>query len=425
MKRLSAMVIALLMTVAFLAPCASAAASDFASWNEVADAMEAVLDNSYEIYITGDYEGARDEVNVAYYSFYEAIGYERVVMASISGARGVQVETQFKECRKIMLAQVSNEEVREALDILINYLHEDANVLDGVSGDGEGGGAAGSGASSFLTSFFIILREGVEAIIIVGAIVAYLIKSGHKEKTRSVYIGSLLAIAASVLMAIILNAAMAANTASQEIIEGCTMLLAVCVLIYVSNWMVSKSESEVWSRYIQGKVAGSLSRGSMFTLSFTAFLAVFREGAEVILFYQALIVAPGTDFRMMWVGFGVGCVVLVAVYLAIRLLSIRLPLKPFFLGTSWLLALMAVSFLGGAIYELQEADVIGATIVQGVPTIEVLGIYPRLETLVPQLILLAITVVTFVIQMNRNKKKRLEIMAQSGPGGDAPPEQKD
>lgn len=413
-KRISAAALLLLMVIALLAPVASAAEASYATWNEVADAMEEVLDNSYEIYITGDYEGARDEVNHAYYSFYEAIGYERVVMASISGARGVEVESQFKECRKIMLKQVSNEEVREALDTLIRFLHEDADILDGVSPDGEAGAGStrSAGVSSFMTSFFIMLREGLEAILIVGAIIAYLVKSGNKDKTRSVYIGSILALAASVAMAMILNAVMAANTASQEIIEGVTMLIAVAVLIYVSNWMVSKSESEIWSRYIQSKVQGSISKGSLYTLAFTAFLAVFREGAEVILFYQALIVAPGTDTRMMWTGFGVGCVVLVGVYLAIRLLSIRLPLKPFFLGTSWLMALMAVSFIGGAVYELQEADIFGATVIPGFPTIEVFGIYPRVETLVPQLILLVITIITFVIQMRRNKVKRLALMAE-------------
>jgi high-affinity iron transporter len=190
---------------------------------------------------------------------------------------------------------------------------------------------------------------------------------------------------------------------NQEIIEGATMLLAVAVLFYVSNWMVSKAEAEAWTGYIESKVKSSITRGSMFSLAFAAFLAVFREGAETILFYQALLASTEKYINMVWVGLGVGIVLLVIIYILIRAVSFRLPLKPFFLGTSILLFAMSITFAGNGIKELQEGNVIGVSPVPGVASIDILGIYPTLETLIPQAALLVITVVTFVIQIRRWK----------------------
>jgi high-affinity iron transporter len=171
--------------------------------------------------------------------------------------------------------------------------------------------------------------------------------------------------------------------------------------------MVSKAEAEVWTGYIEGKVQSSISRGSMFSLAFAAFLAVFREGAETILFYQALLASTETYINMIWLGLGVGAAALVVVYILIRVLSLRLPLKPFFLGTSVLLFVMSITFVGNGVKELQEGNVIGVTQITGVPSVDILGIYPTLETLIPQIVLLVITVATFILQLRRGKAKAL------------------
>jgi high-affinity iron transporter len=214
-------------------------------------------------------------------------------------------------------------------------------------------------------------------------------------------------------MAWILNAITStAGGRNQEIIEGATMLLAVAVLFYVSNWMVSKSEAEAWSSYIEGKVQNSISSGSMFSLAFAAFLAVFREGAETILFYQALLAGNRDYINMIWLGLGIGSVALVIVYILIRVLSIRLPLKPFFLGTSVLLFVMSVAFTGSGIKELQEGGVIPVTLLPFNFTVDILGIYPTLQTLIPQALLLALTVFTFIIQIRKNKKTMKQVTTQ-------------
>lgn len=400
-KTLAAIALILLMMVMF-SPTTFAALE---TWNDVVDEMEAVLDKAYDIYASGDAKAAKDQVDVAYFSYYEKLGFERTVMSHISGARASEVEYQFSFAKKAINAGNPESEVRASLDTLINLLREDANRLDGKKE---------SPVGVFLASLLIITREGFEAIIIVGAIIAYLVKSGNKAKTSPVYWGSLIALGASVLMAILLNRLSGLSGANQEIIEGVTMLVAVAVLFYVSNWMVSKAEAAAWTNYIEGKVQSSLTKGSLFSLAFAAFLAVFREGAETILFYQALLANTKTYINMVWVGFGVGCAALVVIYILIRFMSIRLPLKPFFLGTSILLFIMSISFVGSGIKELQEGNVISVTAVPGISSVDILGIYPTLETLIPQILLLALTVVTFVLQIRKWQKARAAAAAEKG-----------
>ncbi len=396
----------LMIIVSMYSMTAFAAAHE--TWNDVVDDMESILDESYDIYVSGDAKAAKEQVDVAYYSYYEKLGFEKTVMAYISGDRTAKVEYQFSFAKKAINAGKSNEEVRASLDELIQLLREDANQLDGKKE---------SAMSVFLSSFLIITREGFEAILIVGAIIAYLVKSGNKQKTAAVYWGSVIALGASVLMAFILNGLSGASGANQEITEGVTMLIAVAVLFYVSNWMVSKSESAAWTNYIEGKVQSSVTKGSVFSLAFAAFLAVFREGAETILFYQALLAGTKTYVNMVWVGLGVGCVGLVIIYLLIRFMSIKLPLKPFFLGTSILMFAMSITFVGSGIKELQEGNLIGVTPVSGLSSIDILGIYPTLETLIPQAVLLAVTIATFVIQIRKWKKARI-LKAAAGGGPD-------
>jgi high-affinity iron transporter len=366
------------------------------NWTKIADEMAAVLSKAYDAYASGDPSGAKDQVDVAYFQFYEKVGFEKTVLAKISGERASTVEYQFSTVKKLISRGEPQPVVKGGLDTLANYLREDAAQLDSKVENALG---------VFLGSLLIILREGFEAILIVGAIIAYLMKSGNKASVKSVYWGSLIALVFSVAMAWLLNALTStASGRNQEIIEGATMLLAVGVLFYVSNWMVSKAEAEAWSGYIEGKVKASITKGSVFSLAFAAFLAVFREGAETILFYQALLAGNQGYLNMIWVGLGVGIVLLVVIYVLIRFLSIKLPLKPFFLGTSILLFVMSVAFTGSGIKELQEGNVIPVTMLPfNFITVDILGIYPTLETLIPQIVLLGATIVTFVIQLRRNK----------------------
>ena len=403
------------------------------NWNDAADAIEKVAFHAADLYEQGDTATAYEYAKATYWGYYETTGFERNTMTYIAG-RVSSVELQFTTLRKAVKKDLGVETVRAEAQTLSDMLHEDAMILSpegpivNLSGTGSSaaavsssaGTSAGSAAAVFAGSFGIILREGLEAILVVGAIIAYLIKSGNKKGVVPVYIGSVLAVVCSFAMAGLLAWLKAINpetSMGQEIIEGFAALIAVVVLFYVSNWMVSKSESAAWEGYIQGKVASSAERGNLFALGFTAWLAVFREGAEVILFYQPML-SEGYP-NMVWAGFGVGVAALVVVFLVIRLLSIRLPIKPFFMGTSILMAVMTVCFLGSGIKELMEGGVFdnfsfmlaSPAWLSWIPyndVMDVFGLYPLVGTIVPQIILTVIIVVTFVIVTRENAKIRRE-----------------
>jgi high-affinity iron transporter len=405
------------------------------TWNQVVDGIVQVLEAGKEYFQAGDYEAARQAGSDAYYNFYETSGMERYTNG-ISGSRVSEVELSFKTVRKIAKKMADSgegsfEAYAAEADSLEAMLREDANSFDGVSGTADTSSAStdtsasssSAAAVTFAACFLILLREGFEAILIVGAIIAYLVKSAgddlerKKRSVTPVYIGSVVGIVLSFVLAWLLNLLKLANTASQEAIEGVTALLAVVVLYYVSNWMLSKSESDAWNAYIKDKTKTASEKGSYFALAFTAFLAVFREGAEVVLFYQPYMGTDNTSSAIA--GFVFGAICLVFVYLLINFMSLRIPLKPFFTGTSILMFLMSISFLGAGIKELMEGDIITSITspswLQWIPyndVLDVLGIYPILETLIPQLILLIITIVIFVVTEKKNRKIHAEAEAR-------------
>jgi high-affinity iron transporter len=244
----------------------------------------------------------------------------------------------------------------------------------------------GSGWGAFLQSLLIILREGLEAILVIGAIVAFLIKTGHRERLRSIWLGTALALMASGITAVIFATALRALPASREIIEGVTMLLAVAVLFSVSFWLISKVEAAKWQQFIREKVSAALQHGGGTALALVAFLAVYREGAETALFYQALF-TEGGNFLPLTLGILVGGAILAVIFVLFYRYGVRIPLRPFFAVTSALLYYLAFVFMGKGIRELQEGDVLSITPVPGLPHVEAMGIYPTVETLGAQLVL--------------------------------------
>ena len=402
------------------------AAMKYENWYEAATLVKELLDTAYMGYLDKDFEAAADNLETAYYSVYEESGLSHKIYTDLSLEDRLAMESHFAKLRSLNSTgeeKYQKNKYRTSTDAAKNSVLKLAKRIDDQEAEAKAAEIAEAGETeevveetkqtdprllTFLGAFGIIVREGLEAILVIAAIIAYLTKSGNGKSLKNVYIGAVAGIAASFAAAAVLawaKSAFASAGMAQEIIEGITALIAVCVLFYVSNWMISKAEAASWSRYIDGKVQSSVEQGSAFALAFTAFLSVFREGAEVVLFYQPMLSEgnPG----MVWAGFGVGCVVLVFVYLAITKLSIKLPIKVFFTATSILMAIMCVSFLGSGIKELAEGNVFDLSMyVQGIPendVIQIFGIYPYLETLVPQLALSIVLLVTFMIAHYRGK----------------------
>ena len=408
------------------------AAQKYASWYEAATLVKELLDTAYMGYLDKDFEAALDNLNTAYYSVYEESGLSHKIYTGLSLKDRQKTDGYFSDLRALVAsasAKYQKNKYRTTTDGAKNLILKQAKTLDAQAAEAKAALAAETGEAAaepqeeakqtdpglltFLGAFGIIVREGLEAILVIAAIIAYLTKSGNGKSLKNVYIGAVCGVVASFIAAAVLAWAKRAFVGAglaQEVIEGITALIAVCVLFYVSNWMISKAEAASWSRYIDGKVQSSVEQGSAFALAFTAFLSVFREGAEVVLFYQPMLSEgnPG----MVWAGFGAGCVLLVFVYLAITKLSIRLPIKVFFTATSILMAVMCVSFLGSGIKELAEGNVFDLSLrVPGVPendVIQIFGIYPWLETLLPQLILAIVLLVTFLIAHYRGKMDALK-----------------
>jgi high-affinity iron transporter len=248
----------------------------------------------------------------------------------------------------------------------------------------------GSGIEAFWQSFLIILREGFEAILVVGAIVAFLIKTGHRERLRNIWFGVGYALIASAATAVILKTVLSAVPASRELIEGTSLLLAVAVLFSVSYWLISKVEAAKWQQFIREKVTAALEQGGGRALTFVAFLAVYREGAETALFYQALFNEGPNVAMSLSLGIVAGFVALAIIFTLFYRFGVKIPLRPFFSVTSVLLYYMALVFTGKGIKELQEGNIVPISAISGFPHVEWLGLYPTWQGVLAQLALLVL-----------------------------------
>lgn len=314
-----------------------------------------------------------------YFSEFEETGMEIDIGAADPSAK-TDLESKFAAVVGLATASAPKDKVEQAWRALESRLVEVAEVRAQTAG--------GGWAAAFLQSLLILLREGFEAMLVVTALVAYLKRLGAGDKVRVVWWSVAAALVASAATAWALNVAVALSGAGQEAVEGMTMLVAALVLAYVSHWLFARREAQRWQGYIKDQVNKALSDGQMFSLGFAAFLSVYREGAETVLFYQALMGSAQGQGSAIALGFATATIALVAIYWVMRNASMKLPLGPFFAGTAVLLYALAVTFAGSGVLELQEARLIGATPLAGVPSVPALGLFPTVETVAAQAVLL-------------------------------------
>ena len=392
------------------------------TWSEVANEMTVILDQAYEAAAAGKGDEGATLVNNAYYQYYEKLGFEKNVMNAISGDRVSQVEYQFKMTRKTMRDGGSDKEIKQLVDDLKSWLVKDAAILDsGASGNVNG--FTKLVTSSAGQAFLILIREGLEALLVVAAVIAYLVKSGNKRFAKWIYLGVVAGLAGSGLVAVLFTFLFGGSGPIQEISEGVCALIATLMLLWTSNWMLNKSSVEAWNNYIRNKtetaVAGaqskvesdqSLGLGMITSLAMLSFLAVFREGAETVIFYES-IYSMSQDAHGMWVGGLTAAAVLIVIFLILRFTSVKIPIGPFFLVTSILMAALVVIFAGGGIHALIEGDLIEGTYLSIVPTNDWIGLYPYVETIAAQVIAAIAVVALFVVGFI--KKHRMKLAAQA------------
>lgn len=359
----------------------------------IKDKMAKVL----QLYESGKVDDAIDESGNIYFDEYEESGMENIV-----GAKNTQLkldtEASFNKISALMRAGASKEQIVAAQNKLFDQLTQSLELTK-----------KSSNWDLFLYAFIIILREGFEALIIVAAVIALLIKSGNSKHLNIVYSALGVAVVLSIATAYGLNYIFGSENAGQtrEVMEGAVMLIAVVLLFYVGFWLLSNASSKKWSAYIQGQISNSLSSGDSKMLWWTVFLAVYREGAETVLFYLALLFdakSPAAT-SMVAAGFVAGLVALIVVYVIIKKFSLKIAIKPFFIATSVIIFYMSVVFVGKGVMELVEGKVFVPTVIDGLPTITWIGFYPYVQSLVPQAVMIVLLIVGILILKNKQKNK--------------------
>ncbi len=338
-----------------------------------------LIGEAAEIYSQGDKEKAYQKAIEAYLDGFEMA--EPALFAK-NASFGRSLEAQFTQFRNSIRKGVSTEEIQKQRQDIQAKLDQATGILS-ESDDF-------AGYYAFLNSALIILREGLEAALILAAIVATMRVMGAPDAIRYIHLGWMLALAAGVLTWLAAQTVLVFSGQHRESMEGFISIFAAGALFYVGYWLHTRSEAKRWQAFIQDKVQNVLSRKSIFGLVGISFFAVYREAFEVVLFYQALWLQNENSHTAILGGFAAGVVVLLAATLAIFKLGLRIPLKYFFQVTGTLLYIMAFIFAGTGINQLQAAGWVPATPLDFPPAVPLLGIYPTMETLGAQGLLLGV-----------------------------------
>lgn len=355
-----------------------------------AGAVKAKLDAAEQAAGRGDYAAAKSLEGEAY-TLYES-GLDKYV-DSHDPALAESIDGQFGagdgKLASLIAGGAPPDQIAAAADRLKDSLDEAAGYSSGVTGVMAG-----------VNSAIIILREGLEAVLILGIILGYMRTTRRDPKyARLVFAGVGAAVALSLATWWASQTILSAASLNRELLEGVTSILAVGVLFYCTNWLFHKAYVVDWMTFVKSEAGKALAAGSALGLVGLGFTVVYREGFETVLFYQAMMF--NADPAPILAGLAIGLVLLSLIAYGVLKLSVSLPVRPFFSVTGALMLLLSVKFAGLGAHALHEAGLIGATGIPGMGDVailrELLGIYPTVETLAAQLILLAAVAVTFGI----------------------------
>jgi len=364
----------------FLAPPAGAAGASVSRSAAVhqLDQVRQSIDHTLSEVKEGKGADAFAEAKSGYLNHFELVEIPlRVVAPQLTA----DAETKFAEIRGLITGGASTAEIRTAI-IELRGLIDDAERHLTSTGIGAPSVVAGQ-------SFLIIFREGLEAVLLLSALLGYLEAAKASQYRKPVIAGMGAAAVASVAMFFVLRVVLDSLPFSQEVLEAATAIVATVVLFYVSFWLIARLEQRRWLEFLRSRVWSAVSVGSTAALVLVGFTAVFREGFETSLMYQAL-VSFGTGL-LGWIllGLGLGLVALTVVAYGIFKLGRKLPIKTFLSGAVILLMATSVAFLGNAVRSLQAADVLGLTPLHGWPRAPIflsqaLGYWPSVQTVVAQ-----------------------------------------
>jgi len=356
------------------------------------------------------YPEAYNSARTAYLDSYEFV---EIPLRAIDPDFTLEVEFQFAELRSLIKQQADFEEIKEVAIALKRNLDESERKVSGTG--------TLAPAIAFTSSFAIIFREGLESVLILGAIITYLEASRNTKYKKYLYYGVIGAIGATGVTWVVAAYIIEISGANRELIEAIAALSATAILFYVSFWVLNKIEHKKWMEFVKAKVWQATTTGSVMVFVGLAFFTVYREGFETVLFYQAM--SSFAKYMEVYVilGFIVGMGSLLVLFYVMRKLGKRLPLRALFGLTMGVGAYLSIAFLGNAIRELQVIELMPYTGMIGIiPRLDInvaamTGIYPTLETVVGQVILLGIylVAVSYVLILKPKRENKIAEMRKS------------
>ena len=391
-------------------PMGSASEGEKQSVRDEIDIIREKLMAAEIFYELGDTQAAYASARSAYLDSYE---YVEIPLRAIAPDFTFEVEYQFATLRNQINDGVPIEDIATTIISIERSLDESERLVSGTG--------TVAPMIAFISSFSIIFREGLEAVLILGAIITYLEASRNHKFKKYVHYGIGLAIGATAVTWVIASYIIEISGANRELIEAIAALSATAVLFYVSFWILNKIEHKRWMEFVKAKVFQASAAGGTSVFIMLSFFTVYREGFETVLFYQAMFSFAKYMEFYVGLGFILGIVSLLGIYFGFRKLGKRLPLRALFGLTMGIGAYLSIAFLGNAIREFQVLDFIPYTSMLGtVPRLDInvatmTGIYPTLETTVGQIVLLAVYLVAslYVLVLRPKRQKALASMRKS------------
>ena len=391
-------------------PMGSASEGQKAEVRDEIDFIREQLMATEIFYELGDTQAAYASARTAYLDSYE---YVEIPLRAIAPDFTFEVEYQFATLRNQINDGAPIEDISTTIISLERSLDESERLVSGTG--------TIAPMIAFISSFSIIFREGLEAVLILGAIITYLEASRNHKFKKYVHYGIGLAIGATAVTWVIASYIIEISGANRELIEAIAALSATAVLFYVSFWILNKIEHKRWMEFVKAKVFQASAAGGTSVFIMLSFFTVYREGFETVLFYQAMFSFAKYMEFYVGLGFILGIVSLLGIYFGFRKLGKRLPLRALFGLTMGIGAYLSIAFLGNAIREFQVLDFIPYTSMLGtIPRLDInvatmTGIYPTLETTVGQIVLLAVYLVAslYVLVLRPKRQKALASMRKS------------
>lgn len=393
-----------------LAPMGSATNSEKESVRGDLDSIRNSLQAVLNYYKAGNYQEAYTTARSAYLDSYEHV---EIPLRVINPDFTSEVETHFSELRNLINSRADYGKVEQMTIEIKRNLDESERQVSGTG--------TLAPTIAFSSSFAMIFREGLESVLIIGAILTYLEASRNNKFKPFVYYGALAAMGATAITWFIASYIIQISGAHQELIEAIAALSATAVLFYVSFWILNKIETKKWMEFVKAKVWQASATGGVAVFVMLSFFTVYREGFETVLFYQAMFGFAKYMEVYVALGFVLGLGLLGVAYYAMRKLGRKLPLRWLFGLTMGVGAYLSVAFIGNAIQELQVLDWIPTTNLIGViPRLDInlatmTGIHPTLETILGQVALLVVYLVagSYVLVGKPRKEAQIAKMRKS------------